>query len=317
MRVQLRERPAHQRRERVEAGPAREHRVVGADADRALRHHERRERREARVVRRVDVHDVEPAAAEEDAQRLPQERRDRVQRLRVVAVHRQREAGADDLERLVALRALVAVDDRRRVQQAAGDDRHLVAAGCELGRLAVHVLGDAPELRVVVVRDDRDAHAEAEDTLGAGGTSRVGTVGARVPIRAPLVPLRRCRRTTTSARTVTASSSTSGSPRTRSTECIECGAPVRRVLHAPSIHYKGSGFYSTDYGSKKRGPNGAGQESKSESSLAERLGDSLVLARAARPRRARRAATARREEHVRRRQRVAATKTASVRLDSL
>jgi putative FmdB family regulatory protein len=47
--------------------------------------------------------------------------------------------------------------------------------------------------------------------------------------------------------------------------CVECGAPCRRQLHAPAIHFKGSGFYSTDYGSKKRGPNGAGQESKSES----------------------------------------------------
>jgi putative FmdB family regulatory protein len=47
--------------------------------------------------------------------------------------------------------------------------------------------------------------------------------------------------------------------------CIVCSAPVRRMLHAPAIHFKGSGFYSTDYGSKKRGPNGAGQESKAES----------------------------------------------------
>jgi putative FmdB family regulatory protein len=49
-------------------------------------------------------------------------------------------------------------------------------------------------------------------------------------------------------------------------KCVECGAPCKRLLHAPAIHFKGSGFYSTDYGSKKRGPNGAGQESKSESS---------------------------------------------------
>jgi putative FmdB family regulatory protein len=49
-------------------------------------------------------------------------------------------------------------------------------------------------------------------------------------------------------------------------ECIECGALCKRVMHAPAIHFKGSGFYSTDYGSKKRGPNGAGQETKSESS---------------------------------------------------
>ncbi len=36
------------------------------------------------------------------------------------------------------------------------------------------------------------------------------------------------------------------------TECTECGAPVQKVLHAPSIHFKGSGFYNTDYGTKKR-----------------------------------------------------------------
>ncbi len=36
------------------------------------------------------------------------------------------------------------------------------------------------------------------------------------------------------------------------TECIECGAPVQKVLHAPSVHFKGSGFYNTDYGTAKR-----------------------------------------------------------------
>jgi putative FmdB family regulatory protein len=56
-------------------------------------------------------------------------------------------------------------------------------------------------------------------------------------------------------------------------KCVECGAPCKRLLHAPAIHFKGSGFYSTDYGSKKRGPNGAGQESKSESG-ASSSGDS-------------------------------------------
>ncbi len=29
--------------------------------------------------------------------------------------------------------------------------------------------------------------------------------------------------------------------------CVECGAPVRKVLHPVSISFKGSGFYSTDY----------------------------------------------------------------------
>ena len=57
-------------------------------------------------------------------------------------------------------------------------------------------------------------------------------------------------------------------------KCVECGAPCKRLLHAPAIHFKGSGFYSTDYGSKKRGPNGAGQESKSESGSSSEGGSS-------------------------------------------
>jgi putative FmdB family regulatory protein len=36
------------------------------------------------------------------------------------------------------------------------------------------------------------------------------------------------------------------------TVCEVCGAPASRVLHPVAIHFKGSGFYSTDYGSKKK-----------------------------------------------------------------
>jgi putative FmdB family regulatory protein len=36
------------------------------------------------------------------------------------------------------------------------------------------------------------------------------------------------------------------------TTCEVCSAPVQRVLHAPAVHFKGSGFYNTDYGTKKR-----------------------------------------------------------------
>jgi putative FmdB family regulatory protein len=32
--------------------------------------------------------------------------------------------------------------------------------------------------------------------------------------------------------------------------CTVCGAPARRVLHAPAVHFKGSGFYTTDYARK-------------------------------------------------------------------
>src|ERR1700759_2929861 len=34
--------------------------------------------------------------------------------------------------------------------------------------------------------------------------------------------------------------------------CEVCGAPASRVMHAPAVHFKGSGFYNTDYGTKKR-----------------------------------------------------------------
>ena len=57
--------------------------------------------------------------------------------------------------------------------------------------------------------------------------------------------------------------------------CEQCGAgPLKRVLHPVAVHYKGSGFYSTDYGRKGRqaakdgsgGPADGGQTSKSSDS---------------------------------------------------
>src|SRR3954452_24276869 len=36
------------------------------------------------------------------------------------------------------------------------------------------------------------------------------------------------------------------------TQCEECGAPVQRVFHPVAVHFKGSGFYNTDYGTSKR-----------------------------------------------------------------
>ena len=36
------------------------------------------------------------------------------------------------------------------------------------------------------------------------------------------------------------------------TKCQVCGRPVQRVMHSPAVHFKGSGFYNTDYGTKKR-----------------------------------------------------------------
>ena len=48
--------------------------------------------------------------------------------------------------------------------------------------------------------------------------------------------------------------------------CEVCGAsPLERVLHPVAVHYKGSGFYSTDYGRKGRKPSSGSGESSSGS----------------------------------------------------
>jgi putative FmdB family regulatory protein len=36
------------------------------------------------------------------------------------------------------------------------------------------------------------------------------------------------------------------------TTCETCGAAVARVFHPIAVHFKGSGFYNTDYGTAKR-----------------------------------------------------------------
>jgi putative FmdB family regulatory protein len=46
------------------------------------------------------------------------------------------------------------------------------------------------------------------------------------------------------------------------TSCSTCEAPVQRVFHPVAVHFKGSGFYNTDYGKKKGGS--ASSESKPE-----------------------------------------------------
>ncbi|MGZ4332107.1 MAG: FmdB family zinc ribbon protein [Solirubrobacteraceae bacterium] len=36
------------------------------------------------------------------------------------------------------------------------------------------------------------------------------------------------------------------------TVCETCESPVQRVFHPIAVHFKGSGFYNTDYGTRKR-----------------------------------------------------------------
>ncbi len=54
------------------------------------------------------------------------------------------------------------------------------------------------------------------------------------------------------------------------TKCVECQAPAERLLSPPAVHFKGTGFYTTDYGSKSRkAPAEAGAKSDSSSSSSD------------------------------------------------
>lgn len=58
----------------------------------------------------------------------------------------------------------------------------------------------------------------------------------------------------------------------------ESGVEVQRVLHAPAVHFKGSGFYNTDYGTRRRqresSSSDGGSEGKDGGSGAEKSGAS-------------------------------------------
>ena len=52
-------------------------------------------------------------------------------------------------------------------------------------------------------------------------------------------------------------------------KCPHCGGKVESVITAPSIQFKGSGWYVTDYGGKSAGGDSAKQE-KAEASASEK-----------------------------------------------
>src|SRR5437899_6016128 len=60
----------------------------------------------------------------------------------------------------------------------------------------------------------------------------------------------------------------------------ETGVPVERVLHAPAVHFKGKGFYNTDYGTRKRqretvaSADGSSSDSSGDSSSSDGSSDS-------------------------------------------
>jgi putative FmdB family regulatory protein len=56
--------------------------------------------------------------------------------------------------------------------------------------------------------------------------------------------------------------------------CSTCGAPVQRVFHPVAVHFKGSGFYNTDYGKKKTAVADAKDSKSSDSKPSESKSES-------------------------------------------
>jgi putative FmdB family regulatory protein len=56
--------------------------------------------------------------------------------------------------------------------------------------------------------------------------------------------------------------------------CQTCEAPVARVFHPVAVHFKGSGFYNTDYGTRKRAREKAAEGGESSSSKSDSAGSS-------------------------------------------
>ena len=54
--------------------------------------------------------------------------------------------------------------------------------------------------------------------------------------------------------------------------CETCGAAAQRVLFAPAVHFKGSGFYTTDYARKGKNKAGGSDSGGSDSSSGESSG---------------------------------------------
>jgi putative FmdB family regulatory protein len=52
-------------------------------------------------------------------------------------------------------------------------------------------------------------------------------------------------------------------------KCTTCGAPVQRVFHPVAVHFKGSGFYNTDYGTKSKNAEDAKNKKKDDTSKSD------------------------------------------------
>jgi putative FmdB family regulatory protein len=56
--------------------------------------------------------------------------------------------------------------------------------------------------------------------------------------------------------------------------CEVCGKPVQRVFHPVAVHFKGSGFYNTDYGKQRRAGTGGSDDSSGSNNSDSKSSDS-------------------------------------------
>jgi putative FmdB family regulatory protein len=54
------------------------------------------------------------------------------------------------------------------------------------------------------------------------------------------------------------------------TQCKFCGGPVRKLLGAPALQFKGTGWYITDYAGKSPKPQGSKGENKGAATKEEK-----------------------------------------------
>jgi putative FmdB family regulatory protein len=52
--------------------------------------------------------------------------------------------------------------------------------------------------------------------------------------------------------------------------CVKCGEAVRKIISAPAIMFKGSGWYVTDYSDKMKAPDQAGSTEPSNKSASDK-----------------------------------------------
>ena len=65
--------------------------------------------------------------------------------------------------------------------------------------------------------------------------------------------------------------------------CERCGKPVERVFHPVAVHFKGSGFYTTDYGRKKAAASSDGKPESKEDGKAEKKDKKEATAKSSSP----------------------------------